>query len=116
MRAPPRRKYRNVRITVDGRNFDSLAEHRRFQALQQLERAGAIAGLTRQVSFVLAPKVVINGKTKRALIYRADFAYTDTRTGQQIIEDVKGAPLTAVYKIKRHLLMHLYGLTILETK
>lgn len=113
---PVRRKYGNVRVTHQGQTYDSIAEYERYLVLLQMERDGAIRELTRQASFVLAPKVRINGKTKRALIYRADFSYLDTATGDRIIEDVKGAPLTAVYKIKRHLMMHLYGITILETK
>lgn len=112
-----RRKYGNVKTTTrDGTTFDSRAEYERYQQLLLLELAGQISGLSRQASFVLAPAVAINGKTKRALVYRADFTYTDTRTGQKVVEDVKGAPLTAVYKIKRHLMMHLYGIAILETK
>lgn len=113
---PLRRKYGNVRVTHQGVTYDSIAEYERYLVLKQMERAGEIRELTRQASFVLAPKVRINGKTKRALIYRADFSYLDTATGGRVIEDVKGAPLTAVYKIKRHLMMHLYGITILETR
>jgi hypothetical protein len=112
---PVRRKYRNVKVTQDGVTYDSTGEYRRWCALQQLARAGVIRDLARHPTFVLAPKVVIQGKTKRALTYRADFGYTVVATGEKVVEDFKGV-LTAVYKIKRHLMMHLYGIAILETR
>lgn len=85
--------------------------------LRLLERAGHIRDLQRQVVFVLAPPVKFKGarRTTPALRYVADFGYTDTQTGERITEDVKGV-LTAVYKIKRHLVAHLYGITIRETR
>jgi hypothetical protein len=108
-------KYRNVKIVDGGQKFDSQAEHRRYRRLLLLQKAGRIQDLTRQVTFVLAPKVLINGVAKRSLIYRADFGYFDVATGKQIVEDVKGT-LTAVYKLKRHLMKSIYGIDILETK
>lgn len=111
-RAP---KYGNRKAEWEGQKFDSQAELARYRSLLILQRAGKIAGLTRQVSFVLAPKVIINGVAKRSLIYRADFGYTDLQTGKAVVEDVKGA-LTAVYKIKRHLMASVHGISILETR
>ncbi len=111
-RAP---KYSNTKVEWEGQKFDSKAELARYRSLLILERAGQIAELSRQASFVLAPKVVINGAAKRSLIYRADFIYTDVRTGRRVVEDVKGA-LTAIYKLKRHLMMSVHGISILETK
>ncbi|MFZ3286568.1 MAG: DUF1064 domain-containing protein [Telluria sp.] len=110
-RAP---KYGNRKVTWNGEKFDSQAECSRYCTLLTMQRVGRISNLTRQVSFVLAPKVVINGVAKRSLIYRADFGYTD-QDGKAVVEDVKGA-LTAVYKIKRHLMMSVHGISILETK
>jgi hypothetical protein len=107
-------KYKNRKAVLDGETFDSAAECRRYQALLLQQRAGLIKDLTRQVSFVLAPKTIIQGKAKRSLIYRADFSYTETDTGQKIVEDVKGM-LTAVYKIKRHLMATVHNIQIIET-
>lgn len=112
MRKAP--KYGNRKVEWNGEKFDSQAECSRYSTLLIQQRLGLITGLTRQVSFVLAPKVVINGAAKRSLIYRADFGYTNA-AGQQVVEDVKGA-LTAVYKIKRHLMMSVHGISILETR
>lgn len=108
-------KYKNRKTVLNGETFDSAAECRRYQALLLMQRAGLIKDLTRQVSFVLAPKTVIHGKPKRSLIYRADFGYTETETGQKIVEDVKGM-ITDVYKVKRHLMMTIYNIEIKETK
>ena len=106
-------KYNNKRATYQGESFDSQAELKRYQDLQRLQKAGLISGLTRQTSFVLAPKVVINGTAKRSLTYRADFQYLD-QAGKVIVEDKKGA-LTDVYKIKRHLMKSVHNIDILET-
>jgi hypothetical protein len=110
-----KRKYGNKRAEWNGEKFDSQAELARYRSLLLMQRGGQIRDLTRQVSFVLAPKVVIDGKAKRSLIYRADFGYTIATTGKVVVEDVKGA-LTAVYKIKRHLMKSIHGIDILETK
>lgn len=117
LKAKPKRpaKYGNSKVEWNGEKFDSKAECARYQALLALQRAGRISELTRQVSFVLAPKAVVAGKPKRSLIYRADFQYLDHGTKSLITEDVKGA-LTAVYKIKRNLLKTVHGIDILETK
>lgn len=110
MKAP---KYRNVPVEWSGERFDSKAELARYRELMIMQQSGAINNLTRQVSFVLAPAVKIAGKTKRALTYRADFAYTDTATGEKVIEDKKGV-LTQAYIIKRHLMKHIHGIEIRE--
>lgn len=112
MKAP---KYRNTKVEWNGEKFDSKAECSRYASLLALQRTGKIVDLTRQVSFVLAPKVIIGGKSKRSLIYRADFKYTDAKTGREIVEDVKGK-LTQAYVIKRHLMKSVHGIDILETK
>lgn len=108
-------KYRNTKIIAGGQKFDSSAEHRRYVHLTMLETAGHIRGLTRQVTYLLAPKVLINGVAKRSLIYRADFGYYDVAADKHVVEDVKGA-LTTVYKMKRHLMKSIHGIDILETK
>lgn len=108
-------KYGNSKATLNGEKFDSRAELARYQTLLKLEQAGGISQLTRQVSFVLAPKAVVAGKLKRSLIYRADFQYRDHATGRMVVEDTKGV-LTEAYKIKRHLMKTLHGIDILETK
>ena len=110
-----RPKYRNTKVCHDGERFDSIAEFNRYRQLQILERAGQIANLTRQVDFVLAPRVIIQGKTKAAMKYKADFSYTNVLTGCYVVEDVKGM-LTPIYKVKRHLMKWVHEIDIVETK
>lgn len=105
-------KYRNKKTTVDGITFDSMAEATRWGSLKLLAESGAIRDLVRQPEYVLIPTVKINGKTVRAMKYRADFGYRKP-DGTEIIEDVKGM-LTPVYRMKRHMMKALLGLDIVE--
>ena len=105
-------KYNNKKVIIDDHKFDSRKEAFRYQGLKNLEKDGFISDLQMQVVFELAPSIIINGRKKPALKYKADFVYI--HKGQKIVEDVKGM-LTAVYKIKRHLMKSIHGIDILET-
>lgn len=109
-------KYRNTPVVVDGIRFASTAEAGRYRVLMLQQKAGQISGLTCQEPFVLAPAVRLRGAKRLtpALRYFADFAYLD-KSGRQVIEDVKGGPLTQAYRIKRHLLA-LQGIHITEIR
>lgn len=121
----PRSKYGAKSTVVDGVRFDSAREARRFQQLKILERAGAIRDLQRQVEFELIPaqyeppKTLKNGRKvrgrciERKTIYKADFAYIQSDTGEYIVEDAKGFR-TDVYRIKKKLLLYKYGIQIRE--
>lgn len=80
-----------------------------------LERGGYISGLERQKKYVLIPKQTDErGKIlERECSYLADFVYTDTGTGETIVEDVKGMR-TEVYRIKKKLLLYVHGVKIKE--
>lgn len=107
-------KYRNKKTVMDGITFDSAAEARRYVDLKALEKAGHISFLACQVPFEVAPGVMIQGARRKspAVRYVADFVYL--QGGIQVVEDVKGA-LTAIYKLKRHLLA-LRGIHITEVR
>lgn len=109
-------KYRNTPVVVDGIRFSSTAEAGRYRVLALKEKAGEIVDLRCQVAIELAPAVRLPGAERKtpALRYVADFAYRDWM-GRHIYEDVKGAPLTAAYKIKRHLLA-VRGIYIVEIR
>jgi len=122
-------KYYSQKATVDGIEFDSRKEANRYCELKLLQRAGAIKELELQKEFELIPAQrepdtigkrggVIKGKTiEKAVIYRADFFYTDVKRGEKICEDVKGfkgGGAYAVFTIKRKLMLHVYGIKILE--
>lgn len=103
-------KYGNRKTTVDGVTFDSLAESRRYQELQIMQRAGLISRLTCQPAFELAPAFTHNGKRERAITYVADFQYAEIASMLVVVEDVKSpATRTALYKLKRKLFLAKYG-------
>ena len=79
-----------------------------------LQRAGKIAGLTREVPFVLAPGVKIEGekRARPALRYFCDFLYT-TADGRMVAEDAKGVS-TPLYRAKKHLLATVHGIHVRE--
>ena len=106
-------KYGNRKITVDGLTFDSIREAERWQELRLLERAGEIKGLSRQVKFALIPaSKTREGKTIQGVSYIADFVYLD-KEGRQVVEDAKGFR-TDVYKLKKKVMLWLYGIEIQE--
>ncbi|QCP82397.1 DUF1064 domain-containing protein [Alcaligenes faecalis] len=107
-------KYGNRKVTLDGYTFDSKREAMRYSQLQLLQRAGQITGLELQPRFELIPKQRRDdGKAERACEYVADFRYTDTATGQQVIEDAKGMR-TRDYVMKRKLMLQVHGISVRE--
>ena len=123
-------KYKNRKKFVDGIEFDSVKEARRWSELKLLEKAREISDLRRQVKFVLIESQYEEssevyqrgknkGKPKRGKIlehecsYIADFVYTDEKTGKTVVEDTKGFK-TKDYIIKRKLLLERYKIRITE--
>lgn len=72
-----------------------------------MERAGVIKDLELQPKFELIPTIRTETETLRKTVYRADFRYTDTKTGGVVVEDVKGFR-TDVYKLKKKMLLYKY--------
>jgi hypothetical protein len=119
-------KYGNKKVIVNGIEFDSKKEAKRFSELSLLEKAGAIQDLQMQVKFVLIPAqyetVERYGKKGQRLkdgqrclekecAYIADFVYTEN--GKKIVEDTKGFR-TADYIIKRKLMLYVHKIQIKE--
>lgn len=104
MRRRNTRKFANEPTVIDGHKFDSKREGKRYLDLKLLERAGEIANIELQPKFPLELQRMIDGRLTlvpikirskgypngRRCSYRADFRYQCRRTGQQIVEDVKG--------------------------
>ena len=92
----------------------SKKEHDRACQLSLMQRAGIISGLREQVSYELIPaqRDAAGRLLERSCSYIADFVYTDSN-GRQIVEDTKGVQ-TDVYKIKKKLMLQIYGITITE--
>lgn len=107
-------KYHNQPTTIGGEKYRSKREAKRHQELLLLQRAGEIAGVVREVPFVLAPSVRIEGeaRARAAMKYVADFVYS-TKDGRTVVEDAKGMS-TPVYRLKKHLLATVHGLHIQE--
>jgi hypothetical protein len=126
-------KYGNYKTrTSDGIVHDSQAEAMRWAQLCLMNRAGSIKDLRRQVDYELLPaqrerstEVYRAGPRKgqpkpgkvieKRVVYRADFVYTDTTTGETVVEDVKGMK-TKDYIIKRKLMLYFHGIRIVEVK
>lgn len=101
-------KYGNHHKTVNGIEFASKAEARRYEELLQMEKVGAIKCLRLQPRYELIPSFKKNGKTYRKTEYIADFEYIDMEDGRTIVEDVKGFK-TEIYKLKKKLFEYKYG-------
>lgn len=113
----PRRRRRSKYGAVPTGGHASRKEHRRARELHLMQRAGLISGLREQVPFTLIPSQFAedgSGCIERACRYIADFVYTDTATGIQVVEDTKGVR-TPEYKIKRKLMLYIHGIRIKET-
>ena len=99
-----RNKYGNTRSWSDlcQREFASLAEKRRGEALRMLEMAGELRKLEYQPRWVLSEDPRIT--------YKADFRYDDYTKGDTI-EDVKGV-LTEASRLRIAWLKQRYGLVV----
>lgn len=122
-------KYLNKKIVVNGIEFASKKESRRYQELLVLLNTGEISDLRLQVPYELIPAQkepptigskggVHPGKTiERACLYVADFVYKD-KEGHEVVEDVKGykgdAGAYRIFVIKRKLMLWRYGISIRE--
>ena len=121
-----RNKYQAIKTLINGIEFDSRKEARRYQELLLLERAGVILNLKTQVKYVLIPaqyetfarykengQRLLDGKKllERECSYIADFVYEEN--GKEVVEDTKGIK-TKDYIIKRKLMLHVHGIRIRE--
>ncbi len=125
-------KYRNKKVYVydDGytslskddeghglvsETFDSQKEYHRYTELRQLERAGEIKDLKRQVPINIMEAFEYQGEAVKAIIYKADFMYYLPGENNPVVEDAKGidscsgkARVTPEFAIKWKLLKHKY--------
>jgi len=97
---PAARKYRNVRVHLEGESFDSQLEYQLFGALTLRQRAGEIAWFIRQVPFRLEGGVV----------YRADYLAVLTAGGVEVW-DAKGKDTQASIN-KRRQVKARYGVEV----
>jgi hypothetical protein len=116
--APKPSKYRNVKVVVDGRKFDSKKEAEHYLVLKAREAAGEIFGVECQRPFTIYLPDLTKPGPYEALCslceYRSDFSFRDGNDTLHV-QDVKShATRTAVYMLKKRALMLQYGIDIEE--
>lgn len=107
-------KHHNVKVTLDGKTFDSKREANRWLMLTGAQSRGEITDLRRQVNFDLT--AIERNHPERGFQtvgkFRADFTYYEK--GKFVVEDSKGQR-TDFYSWKaRHFEIE-YGFKIRET-
>ena len=118
-RPPAPNKYRARRLELDGITFDSHREATRYQELKYLLAADVIRELEVHPAFpliVLALTPQGPPWTFHTIgLYHADFRYTDLRSGEVVIEDVKAPPTrTTAYRLRKRIVEAVHGITIRE--
>ena len=99
-------KYNNSKVKYQGITFDSKKEFEYYLILKDKEKRGLVFNIKRQVPLEIQPAFTDKtGVKHRAIIYKADFVYTDRLTGTERYIDVKGFR-TEVYKLKKKLLAY----------
>lgn len=105
-------KYHAKKTVVDGIEFDSAKEAKRFVKLRDMEEAGEIQGLLVQVPYEILPNFECGGVKYRGMRYIADFVYY--RDGKVVVEDCKGFK-TPEYKMKKKLMAYINHINIEES-
>jgi len=100
-------KYRAVKTVVDNIMFSSKREAARYLQLKLMLKAGVIEKLQ------LQPRYKLFIGDNFICTYVADFIYRDAKTGDNVVEDVKGVK-TPVYRLKKKMLRACYGIEVRE--
>lgn len=122
-------KYNATKTIVDGIEFSSRKEAKRYKELSHLLAVGEISDLKMQVPYELIPAIKEPdtfgakggrkpGKTiERSCSYVADFTYLD-KDGNFVCEDVKGyrgkTGAYSIFVIKRKLMLWRYNIKVRE--
>ena len=104
----PRSKLQSIECTVDGINFQSRLEARRYTQLKQMEKEGVIHNLVLQPKFLIQEKFEdpYTHKKYQPIHYIGDFLYV-AEGCQQVVEEIKGFA-TEVFRLKFKLVIHKY--------
>ena len=105
-------KFRSKKVVAEGITWDSKGEYARWCQLKMMQKGGLITDLQRQVSFVLAPAVILDGKKKPAMKFTADFSYREC--GRLVVEDFK-SPITAEetsFRMRLHLMKSVHDIDV----
>jgi len=109
-------KFRNIKCQVDGIDFDSKKEARRYGELLLIKSAGVITELKLQPRYPLycgLEPIKIRNKhgQPRQTFYLADFEYEIAASGELVVEDVKGFD-TPVSRLKRAIMEAHYQIRV----
>lgn len=122
-------KYKNKKVVIDGMTFDSTKEGRFYLFLKEKEKNGEVSNLRRQVPYELIPEVwedeikhlktkekIVKRCVQRATHYLADFVYTDSVTGEDVVIDVKSDYTRRLsdYRLKKKMMRAFKGISIIE--
>lgn len=99
-------KYNARKCIIDGNTFDSIMEGKFYIHLKKEKEEGNVIDIALQPQFELQEKFSKNGKTIRAITYKADFLVT-YKDGSKVVYDVKGME-TADFLLKKKLFDYKY--------
>lgn len=102
-----RQKYGNRKTVLDGITFDSQAEANYYAALKLRENAGEVGGVELQ-----RPFKILGPKGELITTYRCDFAFWDHSEDRFRVIDVKGAPPTREFILKKKLMLAFLGIDV----
>lgn len=110
----PWSKYRATKVQTEDGTFDSKREYKRWLELKEMEKAGQIHELHRQIPFDLLPsQYADDGRLiERKTRYVSDFTYI-TSDGYLVVEDAKGCK-TPEYILKRKMMLYFHDIEIKE--
>ena len=110
-----RGKVNHQRVTINGIDFDSIAEADRYRILRVMEKTGKITDLVCHPRWEIIPAQKIeNGRSFQAAHYTADFQYV--RDGKTVVEDVKSeyTRQEESYILRRKLMLLVHGIYVEE--
>lgn len=115
----PAPKYGNVKVQVDGTWFDSKKEAARFQELKYMQHASLIADLELQPVFPLHVMELFRSQSPIVVttigVFSADFRYTDLKSGEIVVEDVKSeATKHTAYRLRKKIAEAVHGIYVRE--
>jgi len=115
---PSRNKYGAKRTQVDGIWFDSKKESARYQELKLMQMAGQIEALELHPKFDLhVMELWHSGPIRIQTVgtFSADFRYTDLKSGEIVVEDVKSEfTKNTAYKLRKRLAETIHGIHVRE--
>ena len=99
-------KYKNKKVEFDGYVFDSKLECDYYKALKYGNYSFFYKQIDLQPVYVLQEAFKKNGRTIKAITYKADF-FLIRNDGTQVVIDIKGMS-TETAKIKRKMFLYKY--------